>query len=416
MSTLVTWVARLLLPGFGLTALATPGCSSATDEETAASDATELSSATDATPSDPRATAATKALFASLADYGAGGARKKILFGQQEADVANTSHYGTTPLRSDVEQLTGRMPALVSYELSSIYMGSTTMFDPEAFRRGAPALRELIRDKHAKGIRVALVWHMRCPKAYPGDSDRYAPSSCPADYTMEELLETTQHGARGRHFDEWRAILDELAELLWSLKDDAGQLIPVQVRPFHELTGDWFWWGRSNYPAVYQKVWREMVSYLRDRRGLHNVLWVFCPDKPTDRWQLESGGDFEKYFPGDAFVDVVGFDRYDDDSGSFARGYEDDLAKVGSFARVHHKLAAVTEIGRDMKRLGTRPGSKWFTQSMLAPLTRGEGREFSYVALWRNAPWEKYMPEPGDGDIAADFKAMTTRGVALAGD
>jgi mannan endo-1,4-beta-mannosidase len=302
----------------------------------------------------------------------------------------------------------------VSYELSTVDAGSTTLFDPAAFRRGAPALRERILDKHRRGILVSLVWHLRCPKASPSEPDRYAPSSCPADYVLDELSERTKAGARGKHADEWRAMLDEIASLLRSLVDERGERVPVQIRPFHEMTGDWFWWGRTNEPAVYKRVWRETVGYLRDHHGLHDALWVFCPDKPTDAWQTSHGGEPESFYPGDDVVDVIGFDRYDDDSGGFAAGYAADLARIGDLARTHGKIPAVTEIGRDTKRLGRRAGAAWFTRSMLAPLVSGPGKSFAYVALWRNAPWETYVPAPGDADGEADFVAMA-RDVVLAG-
>jgi hypothetical protein len=35
-------------------------------------------------------------------------------------------------------------------------------------------------------------------------------------------------------------------------------------------------------------------------------------------------------------------------------------------------------------------------------------RGFAYVAFWRNAPWEKFIPEPTDGALASDFKSMAS--------
>jgi hypothetical protein len=51
---------------------------------------------------------------------------------------------------------------------------------------------------------------------------------------------------------------------------------------------------------------------------------------------------------------------------------------------------------------------------MLAPL-EASGRSFAYVSLWRNAPWEKFVPELGDGAISADFARMTIDKAALVG-
>jgi mannan endo-1,4-beta-mannosidase len=250
-------------------------------------------------------------------------------------------------------------------------------------------------------VLVGFVWHLKCPKTSPAQADKFAPGDCPADYRLEELLERKGDGTRGAHFAEWRATLDELAELLWSLKDEHGDLVPVQIRPFHEHTGDWFWWGRRNDPEVYAAVWREMVTYLREGRGLHDVLWVYCPAAPSDRGT--SG--LEAYYPGDAYVDVVGFDRYDLGDGRFARGYEADLRKVAAFARAHGKAAAVSEVGVDLVRRAASLDPSWFSRQMLAPL-KTAGRSFAYVSLWRNAPWEKFVPEPGDGAIADDLARL----------
>ena len=321
----------------------------------------------------------------------------RVIIGQQDADISNRRSYGTKII-GDVERLTGRGPALVSYELSNVDRGSTSLFDANAFRAGRAAMHDLIVEQHRRGVLVSLVWHLRCPKASPTDNDLYSPDRCPRDYNLDAL----RNG--GVHFAEWRAMLDELADLLWSLKDDHGNLIPVLVRPFHEYTGNWFWWGRQNSAGSYANAWREMVTYLRDGRGLHNLLWVFCPNTPSDTWSWDS------YYPGDDFVDVIGFDRYDHNDGDFADGFEADLRDVGRFADAHHKVAAVSEVGIDLEGTLQSVDPKWFTSSMLAPL---ESHRVAYVGLWRNAPWEKFIPEPGDGALADDFVTMANRPTAL---
>lgn len=386
----------------------TAACSTNDREDEAVVD-TEAAVTSDWAPSDPTATPETKTVFHNLASFNFGSVDPfdhRTLIGAQDADVSNRSTNGLTKVSSDIANVTGKSPGLVGYEVSSVYKGALSMFDTNAFRSGRHALRELVIDKHRQGTLVSLVWHMRCPKSSANDRDLFAPNDCPADYNLEELLARKANGQEGRHFREWRALLDELAELLWSLKDSQGRLIPIQIRPFHELTGHWFWWGAArNSGATYAAAWREMVTYLRDGRGLHNVLWVFCPAAPT------SNG-FEAFYPGDAYVDVVSFDRYDFNDDAFARGYEADLRKIGGFARAHKKLAAVAEIGRDLDRFGANSDPTWFSRSVLGPL-KAQGRSFAYVALWRNAPWEKFIPEPNDGAIADDLKAMASDSGAL---
>jgi hypothetical protein len=383
-------------------------CAAPSDDTETGSSEAAATGVTGAPPADPSATAATRTVLANLQGFDFGSANPfdhRILVGQQEADVSNRTSSGLAVVDSDFQKVAGKAPALVSYELSHVYRGSSSAFDAAAFRAGAPALRTRILEHHARGSLVSLVWHLRCPKARATDADKFAPGDCPRDYRLDELLEHKSDGTRGAHFTEWRAMLDAVAELLWSLKDEQGQLVPVQLRPFHEFTGEWFWWGRDNGGNAYAAVWREMVSYLRDGRGLHNALWVFCPAAPSD------GGHFESFYPGDAYVDVVAFDRYDFGNGAFARGYEADLRTIGAFARTHRKVAAVAEVGTDLGRRGNADPT-WFSRAMLAPLQTA-GRSFAYVSLWRNAPWEKFVPEPGDGAIADDFKQMATDPAAL---
>jgi mannan endo-1,4-beta-mannosidase len=391
-------------------ALVATGCASeaAADEDNGQASAI---AARRTTPADPKATAITRAVLENLGTFDLESKTafdRRVLLGQQDPDVSNRNAYGLDVVPSDMVSLVGQTPGLVGYDLGTVDRGATNMFDRAAFAAGRGKLRERIIDKRRRGILVSLVWHMRCPKASATEPDKYAPSECPSDYSMDELLERKADGRKGAHFDAWKGMLDELAELLWSLKDDDGQLIPVQIRPFHEFTGGWFWWGRNNDGATYAAVWRHMVTYLREGRGLHNALWVFCPAAPTER----SLSGYEAFYPGDAFVDVVAFDRYDLGDGRFLRGYQDDLAEVSAFAKRHGKLAAVAEVGLDLNRRGPSSDPTWFTASMLAPLRT---HSMAYVALWRNAPWEKFIPEPGDGAIAEDLKRVAASNEVLMG-
>lgn len=387
----------------------TAACAAPLDpEEPTDDERAEAAQTSGVAPSDPQATAATRTVYANLHSFDMGSVDPfdhRVLLGQQEADTSNRRDNGIVPVPSDLQAVAGRPAALVSYELSHAYKTSLSAFDAAGFRAGRGALRERILDQHRHGALVSLVWHLRCPKRSVSDRDLFGADDCPADYRLAELLQRKPDGTKGAHADEWRAMLDELAELLWSLKDDRGELVPVQIRPFHELTGGWFWWGADdNDPDDYAAVWREMVDYLRRGRGLHNALWVFCPASPS------SEGRFDRFYPGDAYVDVVAFDRYDFGDGRFARGYEADLRTVDAFARAHGKVAAVAEVGRELTRYATDP--TWFTAEMLAPL-KAPGRKIAYVALWRNAPWEKFVPEPNDGAIADDFELMANDDAVL---
>lgn len=99
--------------------------------------------------------------------------------------------------------------------------------------------------------------------------------------------------------DRWMRQLDDVADGLEELQS-AG--IVVLWRPFHEMNGGWFWWGGQK-PADFVRVWQHMFDYFTHRRGLHNLIWVYSPNK---------GSGTGKYYPGDRYVDLAGLDAYTD--------------------------------------------------------------------------------------------------------
>ncbi|AOS43239.1 Mannan endo-1,4-beta-mannosidase A and B precursor [Lacunisphaera limnophila] len=104
----------------------------------------------------------------------------------------------------------------------------------------------------------------------------------------------------GATHDRWMKYLDAVAAGLQELQA-AG--VVVIWRPLHEMNGGWFWWGAQD-PATFIAVWRHMFDYLTQTKKLHNLIWAYSPNhgqKPADA-----------YYPGDAYVDLVGLDAYTD--------------------------------------------------------------------------------------------------------
>ena len=97
----------------------------------------------------------------------------------------------------------------------------------------------------------------------------------------------------------WMRELDTLADGLGELQE-AG--VPVLWRPFHEVNGDWFWWGGKK-PETFIRVWRHMFEYFTKTKKLNNLLWVYGPNH---------GKRTADYYAGDGYVDIVGLDAYTD--------------------------------------------------------------------------------------------------------
>ena len=77
------------------------------------------------------------------------------------------------------------------------------------------------------------------------------------------------------------------------LRDEGLSGLPIIVRPFHEHTGSWFWWGQPYWncaalldkpdavsgPEAYKAMARTFVSTLRAEPGMGNLLFAYSPDK-----------------------------------------------------------------------------------------------------------------------------------------
>ncbi|PKN07470.1 MAG: endoglucanase [Deltaproteobacteria bacterium HGW-Deltaproteobacteria-8] len=88
---------------------------------------------------------------------------------------------------------------------------------------------------------------------------------------------------------------------------------PVLLRLAHEMNLARYHWGSDaagygpESPERYKALFRRVVEIFR-AQGAGNALFVFCPNVdslPVEPWNRASA-----YYPGDAFVDVLGMDGY----------------------------------------------------------------------------------------------------------
>ncbi len=332
---------------------------------------------------DPSATPETRALFANLRVQ----ARRHVMFGHQDdlaygvtwrADGAN----GTTPGRSDVRETTGAYPAVYGWDAGHIELADTANLDRNEFGK----MRRWIEEGYARGGVITLSWHLNNPV-----------SGGMAWDTMPAVAAVLPGGPKNGEYRVW---LDRLAAFIGSLRGPSGEPIPIVFRPYHEMSGSWFWWGaRHCTPEQYRTLWRFTVQYLRDARGLHNLLYAYSPDV------FDSKEQYLARYPGDAWVDVLGFDDYQSIRSLAGRpALVRRLRDVVELAEARGKVPALTETG-----LVTIPDSTWWTGTLLAALkSDAVGRRVAWVLVWRNANQEKdrpghyYAPYPGQAS-AADF-------------
>lgn len=70
-----------------------------------------------------------------------------------------------------------------------------------------------------------------------------------------------------------RRLLDGLDHAVPYLKRLQSDGVPVLWRPFHEMDGGWFWWGRGS-AENFVRLWRLMYDRYTHVHGLRNLIWV----------------------------------------------------------------------------------------------------------------------------------------------
>jgi hypothetical protein len=257
------------------------------------------------TPVTPNASPEVQSLLSYLSDiYG-----KKILSGQQAGPR------GTNDLGFELSYLTnttGKLPALLALDLIA-----SAGQAPRRDTQHLTAKWAIEWYTKRRGV-VALCWHW------------YAPLGEPVFYTKDTKFDLSRAVTDGT--EENQALLRDLEFIADDLALLRDAHVPVLWRPMHEVNGRWFWWGAQG-PEPYQKLWRLMFDRFTHERGLTNLLWVFSPGAETD---------LADWYPGDAYVDMIGQDHYPmDGNRGPAKEVFDELVALGR----GNKLVGMSENG-----------------------------------------------------------------------
>lgn len=182
----------------------------------------------------------------------------------------------------------------------------------------------------------------------------------------------------------------EIDEVLDIINNDLG--FPVVFRLFHEMNGNWFWWGTrtaNHSPSLYVDFFRLTVDYIKDRTD--NVLFGWSPN-----WEAD-----ESYYPGDDYVDIVGIDYYQATKSALSQSLKD----LTVFAGQHNKVAALTETG-DQGYVLDNPD--FWTDDILSVIEEGGSDiRLAWVLGWFNAPWDNsqsnlFIPNSNSNQEAKD--------------
>lgn len=303
-----------------------------------------------------------------------------IAFGQQEP---NGTGFNITFLDEqgnpiDVSEFTenffrttGDYQAIVGLDLEGIESRSNNFIDTDS---GLPALDNFIDnfskrviELHEKGSIITISWHYTNPRVFNRRN---------FNGVVSELLEG------GIYRQSFIENLSKAAQLFKKLVDKEGKSIPVLFRPWHEMNGDFFFWGEGfRTSEEYIQLWQDTVNILSKDLGVHNLIYIYAPNFVTSRRE------YLKNYPGDEFVDFLGIDVYDFRNGKFLNTAIRNLKIVEEIANEKNMLFALTETG-----FFRQPGSNWYLDKLYKAI---RSSAISYAMVWRNENNLIHVPYSG---------------------
>lgn len=251
------------------------------------------------------------------------------------------------------------------------YKAFGTFFPIESQLEVRSNLKSIVKKAWRTGRSIpAFSWHLESPYAVYSDfcerqgesmGCRYAYDNGKSDnfpakyrYQVRDILNNRQIDTLGIHClgDWFDDRVREIADFINDMVDDAGNPIPIILRLWHEVEDSWAWWQVASYSYTnctkneYIQLYQLTVTKLRNYCPNAEILFAFC----TDRY-FDSKNEYLTCYPGDGYVDILGYDDYSIGDASDYYGIKawalSDMKKrsrnVSSAASDKGKIAALFE-------------------------------------------------------------------------
>jgi len=174
----------------------------------------------------------------------------------------------------------------------------------------------------------------------------------------------------------------------WLVSQGRGNSI---VRLAWEFNGDWFPWSTRNDPSHWVSCWRQVVNAVRSTSPTTRFDWAM---------NAHSGGAYD-FYPGDAYVDIVGIDAYDmwppsTDEASWDKQCNDPTGLCGviAYARSHGKKFSVPEWAVVSKPGGHGGGDNPFYIQKMYDTFSANADVLSY---------QSYFNDPSSGNVQSSL-------------
>ncbi len=278
-----------------------------------------------------------------------------------------------------VAQLYGKIPAVFGQDFGFAAPGDK---DSVAAR---PDIIAECKRQWTNGSIITLCWH-----AVPPTADEPVTFQPRRDAPATKRLASVQ----GRLTDEqWNDLITPGTELNqhWCEQVDviAGYLeklrdahVPVLWRPYHEMNGEWFWWGGRRGERGTTVLYRQLFDRLVNYHKLTNLIWVWSVDRPSTPERQ-----FADYFPGRQYFDIAALDVYHSD---FKQSYYEDLLKLAN-----GKPVTLAEVGPPPTVDILKQQPKWTWWMQWAGMGGRGGSATNAVQALFNDPRSYNLSDPG---------------------
>ena len=331
---------------------------------------------------DADATVKTKALYGNLKRIQKS---DQFLFGQEffNSFRYNSGNAHGNKGNSDSKDVTGSHPAL---------LGSDFHYYLEKDVSERSYHTEAVKWAYQQGCVITFDWHIR-----GRNTNTYQYNATSKD--LANNIVNNLNGDREWFYGELDKIIDIINHDLVVDEDT----IPIVFRPFHEMNGNWFWWGSAatnatNYKALYALI----VDYVKARTK--SVLFCWSPNTPVDF----------NYYPGNNYIDIIGVDGYEVTTATLRT----QLGLIVDYAQANNKIAVFAETGYRSDQ-GTPAGDEaratYWKNTVLPGIMNdpaGKAKKIAWVLTWINSSWSvPYVPHASSSSAAKqsfiDFKNST---------
>lgn len=281
----------------------------------------------------------------------------------------------------EAAQVSGKVPAVFGQDFGFAAPGDK---DAAAAR---PEIIAEIKRQHAQGSIITLCWHEVRPTDDEPVSFKDSVQGKLTDQEWNELL-TPGTGL----YKRWCAQVDVIAAYLKELQ---AAKIPVLWRPYHEMNGDWFWWGGRRGERGSAALYRQLFDRLANYHQLNNLIWVWNVDRPSNPQRQ-----FVDYFPGTNCFDVASLDVYRSD---FQQSYYDELLRLAA-----GKPIALGEVGPPPSRAVLDQQPRWSWWMIWADMVKDRwSGDTNALRTLVDAPRSFSLSDPGYFEAIAPLRAAS---------